>query len=69
MLRQGIPAVGLVHHPFENLARIQYRHLGMKGDFPIVIYQQDRPAFDMPEAMQAKATQLAREIKRFLLTD
>ena len=66
MVRQGIPAVGLVHAPFEKLARMQVVQLGMP-DAPILIYAQDLPSKDPPELVQEKAQEVAGRVIDMLL--
>ncbi len=56
-IRQGIPSVGLVHHHFEKLARMQSVQLGMP-DAPILIYPQDLPSVDLPERVLEKAREV-----------
>jgi hypothetical protein len=67
MVRQGIPAVGLVHEPFEKLARMQVVQLGMP-DAPILIYAQDLPSKDAPELVQKKAQEVAGRVIDMLLS-
>ena len=67
MVRQGIPAVGLVHEPFEKLARMQVVQLGMP-DAPILIYAQDLPSKDSPELVQKKAQEVAGRVIDILLS-
>ncbi len=66
MVRQGIPAVGLVHEPFEKLARMQVVQLGMP-DAPILIYPQDLPSKDAPELVQKKADEVVERVMEMLL--
>ena len=66
MVRQGIPAVGLVHEPFEKLARLQVAQLGMP-DAPLLIYPQDLPSKDAPELVQKKATEVAARVVGIVL--
>jgi hypothetical protein len=66
MVRQGIPAVGLVHEPFEKLARMQVMQLGMPNA-PILIYPQDLPSKDAPELVQRKAQEVAGRVVEILL--
>lgn len=61
MVRQGVPSVGLVHEPFEKLARMQVVQLGMP-DAPILIYAQDLPSKDSPELVQRKAQEVAARV-------
>jgi hypothetical protein len=66
MVRQGIPAVGLVHEPFEKLARLQVAQLGMP-DAPLLIYPQDLPSKDAPELVQNKAREVAARVLGIVL--
>jgi len=66
MVQQGIPAVGLVHKPFEKLARMQAIQLGMP-DAPFLIYPQDLPSKDPADFVQKKAEGLAVEVVDILL--
>jgi hypothetical protein len=67
MVRQGIPAVGLVHEPFEKLARMQVVQLGMP-DAPLLIYPQDLPSKDPPELVQQRAREVAERAMEMLLS-
>ena len=67
MERQGIPSVGLVNGPFEKIARLQVRQLGMP-DAPLLIYPQDQPSQDPPEVVAAKAERVARTFPQLILT-
>ncbi len=67
MVQQGVPAVGLVHQPFEKLARMQAVQLGMK-DAPLLIYSQDLPSKDAPELVQKKAEEVAERVISMLLS-
>lgn len=67
MVRQGIPAVGLIHEPFEKLARMQVIQLGMP-DAPLLIYPQDLPSKDAPELVQKKALEVAERVMDILLS-
>lgn len=62
----GIPSVGLIHVPFERLARMQARHLGMTNA-PLLIYPQDLPSRDPADVVAAKAEQVAGGLRQFLL--
>jgi hypothetical protein len=67
MVQQGVPAVGLVHAPFEKLARMQAIQLGMP-DAPLLIYPQDLPSKDSAELVQKKAEDLAERVINVLLS-
>ena len=67
MVQQGVPAVGLVHEPFEKLARMQAIQLGMP-DAPLLIYPQDLPSKDPADFVQKKAEELAERVINILLS-
>lgn len=67
MVQQGVPAVGLVHEPFEKLARMQAVQLGMP-DAPLLIYPQDLPSKDSADLVQKKAEELAERVINILLS-
>ena len=67
MVQQGVPAVGLIHKPFETLARMQAVQLGMP-DAPLLIYPQDLPSNDPAELVQKKAEEVAERVIDILLS-
>ena len=67
MVQQGVPAVGLVHAPFEKLARMQAVQLGMP-DAPLLIYPQDLPSQDPADLVQRKAEEIAERVIEILLS-
>lgn len=67
MVRQGVPSIGLVHEPFEKLARMQAVQLGMP-DAPILIYPQDLPSSDSPELVQQRAQEVAVRVIDIVLS-
>lgn len=67
MVQQGVPAVGLIHKPFEKLARMQAVQLGMP-DAPLLIYPQDLPSKDPAELVQKKAEEVAERVINMLLS-
>ena len=67
MVQQGVPAVGLVHKPFEKLAQMQAVQLGMP-DAPLLIYPQDLPSKDSPDLVQKKAEEIAERVIGMLLS-
>jgi len=67
MVQQGVPAVGLVHKPFEKLARMQAIQLGMP-DAPLLIYPQDLPSQDSADLVQKKAEEIAERVVDMLLS-
>ena len=60
LAQQGVPVIGLIHQPFEKLARMQARQLGMP-DAPLVMYSQDLPSKDAPDLVQRKAEDIAEQ--------
>ncbi len=66
MVRQGVPSIGLVHEPFEKLARMQAVQLGMP-DAPILIYPQDLPSSDSPEVVRQRAQEVAARVVGMVL--
>ncbi len=67
MVQQGVPAVGLVHKPFEKLARMQAIQLGMP-DAPLLIYSQDLPSTDPADFVEKKAQDVAHQVIDMLLS-
>ena len=67
MLREGIPAVALVHEPFRRLAHMAAGQVGMP-DAPLLIYPRDLVAEETPEDLEAKAREVAEEGARMILT-
>jgi hypothetical protein len=66
MVQQGIPAVGLVHKPFEKLARRQAVQLGMP-DAPLLIYDQDLPSKDPADLVRRKAESVTERVTEMLI--
>jgi hypothetical protein len=66
VIREGVPAVGLVHEPFAMLARLQVAQVGMP-DAPVLIYPRDLPDQEAPEALERKAREVADRAAAFLL--
>jgi hypothetical protein len=66
MLQQGVPAVGLVHEPFEKLAKMQAVQLGMP-EAPLLIYPQDLPSKDPAELVRSKALSVSERMLAMLL--
>ena len=60
LAQQGVPVIGLIHQPFEKLARMQAKQLGMP-DAPLFMYSQDLPSKDSPELVQKKAEDIAEQ--------
>ena len=66
LAQQGIPVIGLIHQPFEKLARMQARQLGMP-DAPLFMYAQDLPSADAPDLVQQKAEDIAEQAIEIML--
>ena len=60
LAQQGVPVIGLIHQPFEKLARMQAIQLGMP-DAPLFMYSQDLPSKDSAELVQKKAEDIAEQ--------
>jgi hypothetical protein len=67
MVQQGIPAVGLIHKPFEKLAKMQAVQLGMP-DAPLLIYSQDLPSSDPADFVQKKAEDVSEQVVELLIS-
>ena len=67
MVQQGVPAVGLIHKPFEKLAKMQAVQLGMP-DAPLLIYSQDLPSQDAADLVREKAEEVAERVVNMLLS-
>ena len=65
ILNRGIPVVGLVHQPFEHLARLQAAQLGVPR-LPLLAYPQDLPDQDSAETIERKAREVAVRAASFL---
>jgi len=66
MLREGVPAVALVHEPFAMLARLQVAQVGMP-DAPLLTYERDLPDQEPPHVLEKKAEAVAERAAVFLL--
>jgi hypothetical protein len=66
MLREGIPAVALVHEPFRRLAHMAAGQVGMPGA-PLLIYPRDLVSEETPEQLEAKAREVAAEAVNMVL--
>lgn len=66
MVQQGVPSVGLVHKPFEKLAKMQAVQLGMP-DAPLLIYPQDLPSKDPEDLVRRKAEEVCERVVEILL--
>lgn len=66
LIREGVPAVGLVHEPFRRLARMAVAQVGMP-DAPLLIYPRDLVAEETAEELEAKAREVAEQAVALLL--
>ncbi len=66
VIREGVPAVALVHEPFAMLARLQVAQVGMP-DAPVLIYPRDLPDQEPPDLLRRKAEEVAARAGKFLL--
>jgi hypothetical protein len=66
ILREGVPAVGLVHEPFRRLARMAVNQVGMP-DAPLLIYPRDLVSEETPEQLERKATEVTELAMGLLL--
>ena len=66
MVQQGVPSIGFIHGPFEKLARMQAKQLGMP-DAPLLIYPQDLPSKDPADFVLKKAEGIAEQMVGLLL--
>ena len=67
VIRAGVPAVALVHEPFETLARLQVAQVGMP-DAPLLIYARDLPDQEPPDVLERKAEEVAGRAAGLLLS-
>jgi 3'-phosphoadenosine 5'-phosphosulfate (PAPS) 3'-phosphatase len=66
LAQQGVPVIGLIHQPFEKLARMQAIQLGMP-DAPLFMYSQDLPSKDSADLVQKKAEDIAEQAISIML--
>ncbi|MDB5809198.1 MAG: hypothetical protein JWN94_1320 [Betaproteobacteria bacterium] len=66
LAQQGVPVIGLIHQPFEKLARMQAKQLGMP-DAPLFMYSQDLPSKDSADLVLKKAEDIAEQAVSVLL--
>ena len=66
VIREGVPAVALVHEPFATLARLQVAQVGMP-EAPLLIYPRDLPDQEPPDVLERKAGEVADRAAAFLL--
>jgi hypothetical protein len=65
MLREGVPAVALVHEPFRRLAHMAAGQVGMP-EAPLLIYPRDLVSEETPEDLERKAAEVAAEAVKLL---
>jgi hypothetical protein len=66
ILREGVPAVALVHEPFRRLAYMAAGQIGMPGA-PLLIYPRDLVAEESPEQLDDKAREVVAEAVKMVL--
>jgi hypothetical protein len=66
VIREGVPAVALVHEVFAMLARLQVAQVGMP-DAPLLLYPRDLPDQEPPDLLERKAGEVADRAAAFLL--
>jgi hypothetical protein len=66
ILREGVPAVALVHEPFRRLAIMAAGQVGMPGA-PLLIYPRDLVAEESPEQLDDKAREVAEQAVSMVL--
>lgn len=66
MIREGVPAVALVHEPFATLAQLQAAQVGMP-EAPLLIYERDLPGQEPPHVLAKKADAVADRAAVFFL--
>lgn len=66
VIREGVPAVALVHEPFATLAQLQAAQVGMP-EVPLLIYERDLPGQEPPHVLEKKAESVAERAAAFLL--
>jgi hypothetical protein len=66
VLREGIPAVALVHEPFRRLAHMAAAQVGMP-EAPLLIYPRDLVSEETPTQLEAKAREVTDEAIDLLL--
>jgi hypothetical protein len=66
ILREGVPAVALVHEPFRRLARMAAGQVGMP-EAPLLIYPRDLVGEESPDQLDDKARDVAAEAAKMVL--
>lgn len=66
MIREGVPAVALVHEPFARLAKMQVERVGLEAT-PLLIYPRDLPDRESEEVLDRKAREVAAEAAELII--
>jgi len=66
VLREGVPAVALVHEPFRRLAHMAAGQVGMPNA-PLLIYPRDLVSEETPHDLELKAREVADAAVKLLL--
>ena len=66
VLREGVPAVALVHEPFRRLAHMAANQVGMP-EAPLLIYPRDLVAEESGQQLEEKACEVAEMAVALLL--
>jgi len=66
VLREGVPAVALVHEPFRRLAQMARTQVGMP-DAPLLIYPRDLVSEESPDQLEQKACEVVEQAVELLL--
>ncbi len=67
VIREGVPAVGLVHDPFKALARLAVAQVGMPNA-PLLIYPRYLQDEESPQDLENKAREVAQRAADMLLS-
>ena len=66
IIREGVPAVGLVHEPFRHLAQMAVAQVGMPHA-PLLIYPRDLVSEETAAQLEQKAREVAERAIVLLL--
>jgi hypothetical protein len=66
VLREGVPAVALVHEPFRRLAHMAAAQVGMPSA-PLLIYPRDLVDEETQADLERKAAEVAEQAVKLLL--
>lgn len=67
VIREGIPAVGLVHEPFKVLSKLAVTQVGMP-DAPVLAYPRDLPGKETNEELRTKAKMVIDQMVPLMLS-